>query len=64
MNSGVGAVLEVVLVSAGNYVVVGSILALSFDEPIIIRSLQALASEAAIKIAISILRLLFKTCFM
>lgn len=56
--------LEVELMSAGNEVVVGSILALSFDEPIIIRSLQALASEAAIKIAISNLRLLFKACFM
>ena len=56
--------LEVELMSAGNEVGVGSILALSFDEPIIIRSLQALASEAAIKIAISNLRLLFKACFM
>ena len=64
MNSGIGATLEVELISAVSEVVVGSILALSFEEPIIIRSLQALASEATIKIEISNLRLLFKTCFM
>jgi hypothetical protein len=64
VNSGAGAILEVELTPAGIEVAVGLILTRSFDEPTIIRSLHALASEAATKITISNLRLLFKTCFM
>jgi hypothetical protein len=64
VNSGDGAILEVELTSAKADVAVGFIATVSFDEPMITFSLHALASEAAIKIAISNLRLLFKTCFM
>jgi hypothetical protein len=64
VNSGVGTVLEVELTSANTDVAVGLIATVSFDEPMITRSLHALASEATTKITISNLRLLFKTCFM
>lgn len=56
--------LEVELVLAVTEVAVGLIVTLSFDDPTIIRSLHALARQAPIKIVISNLRLLFKTCFM